>query len=214
MRVLQERCSVLCETGQVITRPNICWPSPASFKLECTRIDPHPIGSQNESTNLFTEVEGTALSLMRKGRSAPELARRFEPTSTTLRGWKKAELESNGSPAKDESNQEKIKPLARKITILEEDKAILEKADPQKDLCGDRDVPRVSIQLAKLLRVAHAMRGSRSFAAISANPNPDDSRREWRRLWSPPDRSAIASSRLLHEPKASAARDARTGVGP
>ena len=82
-------------------------------------------------------------------------------------------------------------------------------ADPRKDLYSDRDVPSVSNQSAKLLRVAHAMRGSRSFTAISAYPNPSDSRREWGRLWIPPDRSAIASRRLLPEPKASAARDAR-----
>ena len=82
-------------------------------------------------------------------------------------------------------------------------------ADPRKDLYSDRDVPSVSNHPAKLLRVAHAMRGSRSFTAISANPNPSDSRREWGRLWIPPDRSAIASRRLLPEPKASAARDAR-----
>ena len=74
------------------------------------------------------ELKERLLSLMREGRSASELARQFEPSPTTLRSWEKADLESHGSLEKDESNDEKIKRLERKITILEEDKAILEKA--------------------------------------------------------------------------------------
>ena len=74
------------------------------------------------------EPKERLLSLMREGRSVSELDRQFEPSRTTLRSWKKAEFESHGSLEKDESNDEKIKRLKRKITILEEDKAILEKA--------------------------------------------------------------------------------------
>ena len=74
------------------------------------------------------ELKERLLSLMREGRSVSELARQFESSPTTLRSWKKAELESHGSLEKDESNEEQIKRLERKITILEEDKAILEEA--------------------------------------------------------------------------------------
>ena len=74
------------------------------------------------------ELKERLLSLMREGRSASELARQFEPSHTTLRIWKKAEMESHGSLAKDESNEEKIQRLERENAILREDKAILEKA--------------------------------------------------------------------------------------
>ena len=74
------------------------------------------------------ELKERLLSLMREGRSVSELARQFEPSPTTLRSWKKAELESTGGLAKDASNEEKIKLLERENAILQKDKAILEKA--------------------------------------------------------------------------------------
>ena len=74
------------------------------------------------------ELKERLLSLMREGRSVSELAHQFEPSPTTLRSWKKAELESHCSLEKGESNEQKIQRLEREKAILREDKAILEKA--------------------------------------------------------------------------------------
>ena len=67
------------------------------------------------------ELKERLLSLMREDRSVSELVCQFELSPTTLRSWKKAELETHGSLEKDESNEKKIKRLEHKITIIEED---------------------------------------------------------------------------------------------
>ena len=74
------------------------------------------------------ELKERLLGMMREGRSVSELARRYEPSRSTLRSWKRADRDSSQRLLKDEPTEQKVKRLEREIAILREDKAILEKA--------------------------------------------------------------------------------------
>ena len=155
------------------------------------------------------ELKERLLSLMQEGRSVSELARQFEPSRRTLRSWKRRiwsplAVWRRMSPMRRRSScwnarirfPGRIKPSwkrpwpglppigtvvagAAEGLSIHASAPMQNQADPRKNLYGDRDVPSVSNQPAKLLRVAHAMCSSKNFTAISANPNPGDSRREW-----------------------------------
>jgi len=67
------------------------------------------------------------VALVRQGRSAESLAREFEPTAQTIRGWvKTADAVVAGETPVDKDAL--IRDLMRKVATLEEEKEILKKA--------------------------------------------------------------------------------------
>ena len=67
------------------------------------------------------------VALVRQGRSAESLAREFEPTAQTIRGWVKAAdaVQAGETPVDKDAL---IRDLIRKVATLEEEKEILKKA--------------------------------------------------------------------------------------
>ena len=75
------------------------------------------------------EYRQRILDLVRRGRSAWDLAQEFEPTATTIRSWiRQAGIDQGEIEGVTTDEKAELARLRREVAVLEEEKEILAKA--------------------------------------------------------------------------------------